>query len=598
MAPRLQRSRTPAAVVSGRSDAAASSRELSLLEVLAKRYALGTLSGPAVVELAAAAARDAGPQGPCSVRELAALESEIQHSRNLARAVRRVFSGAGFIDQPPLSRVELPISKRAPLEPEGTKVEPTAWPCVLPILELPSCVAPGERALTASTPALRRAAATWCETMSRQGCQVSPDELIPIGLYADAAPFSEHNSVFVVSWIFSSETRPERHVITTLASSHLCSCGCRGQCTLSSLWRALTWSMEHLARGRWPKKQQSGEPWNQEQEEWMAGKTVPRAALLQLRGDWSWFKLCFSFRAWSSKSICWRCDAGVEHSWADFGPTASWRDHRVSHEELVGRASAQLLPGAVSALFDIPGFRAESIAIDLLHTADLGVTSFAAGSLLHEEMREPTRGATNEERLRALNRELAEFYDRHPARSTIAELTPQAIQMSGKSPALKSKAAEARYLVPWLNELASSEEHRTRLSEEHYQTRALCFRALDNFYKSLEGQPWSPDDTRREGVSFLEHYGHLHDLARNLDAGETRVPSRGELCWHIKPKHHLFQHLVEEQVEELGNPRSYWTYTDESLMGVLSQVAAATPDPRGVCEQVMSKLRLLASLAL
>ncbi len=51
-------------------------------------------------------------------------------------------------------------------------------------------------------------------------------------------------------------------------------------------------------------------------------------------------------------------------------------------------------------------------------------------------------------------------------------------------------------------------------------------------------------------------------------------------------------------MDELGNPRSYWTYSDESLMGVLSVMAAATPDPRGVCEQVMSKLRLLASLAL
>ncbi len=168
MAPRLQRSRTPAAVVSG-SDAGASKRELSLLEVLAKRFALGTLSAPAVVELAAAAARDTGPGGACSVRELAALESQIEHKRNLARAVRRVFAGAGFIDQPPLSWVCLPISKRAPREPEGTRVESTPWPCVLPILELPSCLKPGERALTASTPALRQAAASWCETMARQG---------------------------------------------------------------------------------------------------------------------------------------------------------------------------------------------------------------------------------------------------------------------------------------------------------------------------------------------------------------------------------------------------------------------------------------------
>ncbi|MCP4243256.1 MAG: hypothetical protein GY772_22090, partial [bacterium] len=93
-------------------------------------------------------------------------------------------------------------------------------------------------------------------------------------------------------------------------------------------------------------------------------------------------------------------------------------------------------------------------------------------------------------------------------------------------------------------------------------------------------------------------YGGLHDELRPRAAGAPRAPVRDELPWRLKPKHHLFQHLVEEQVFQLGNPRGYWTYTDESIMGVLSVMAAATPDPRGVCEQVLWKLRLLASMNL
>ena len=39
------------------------------------------------------------------------------------------------------------------------------------------------------------------------------------------------------------------------------------------------------------------------------------------------------------------------------------------------------------------------------------------------------------------------------------------------------------------------------------------------------------------------------------------------------PKLHIFVHLCEWQAGEFGNPRSYWTYADEDLVGLLVECA-------------------------
>ncbi len=121
---------------------------------------------------------------------------------------------------------------------------------------------------------------------------------------------------------------------------------------------------------------------------------------------------------------------------------------------------------------------------------------------------------------------------------------------------------------------------------------------MSHFYGSLEVDPWSAASSKRCGQAFLESYGKLHDELREQAPADQRPARKGQLCWPIKPKHHLFQHLVEQQLEELGNPRAYWTYVDESLMGAIAMMAAATPDPRSVAQQVLEKLVLCEAIAL
>ena len=43
--------------------------------------------------------------------------------------------------------------------------------------------------------------------------------------------------------------------------------------------------------------------------------------------------------------------------------------------------------------------------------------------------------------------------------------------------------------------------------------------------------------------------------------------------WKLKPKIHTVQEMCEVQSELLSNQREFWTYRDESFMGVVSSMA-------------------------
>jgi hypothetical protein len=63
---------------------------------------------------------------------------------------------------------------------------------------------------------------------------------------------------------------------------------------------------------------------------------IPRAALLQVRGDWEWLCQCFRFRHFGAESFCWMCDAthtGVT-SYINVAPDAPYRQMRMTHERL------------------------------------------------------------------------------------------------------------------------------------------------------------------------------------------------------------------------------------------------------------------------
>ena len=66
-----------------------------------------------------------------------------------------------------------------------------------------------------------------------------------------------------------------------------------------------------LLTGEFPKFRHDGTPWadTDKARAGLKGSLGGRAGLMQLRGDWAWWKQVFSFPAWSNNKICWCCGA-------------------------------------------------------------------------------------------------------------------------------------------------------------------------------------------------------------------------------------------------------------------------------------------------
>ena len=88
----------------------------------------------------------------------------------------------------------------------------------------------------------------------------------------------------------------------------------------------------------------------------------------------------------------------------------------------------------------------------------------------------------------------------------------------------------------------------------------------------------------------------IKDLAANLvilyNALSSEAANSQLKRWKFAPQFHLFCHLCEIQAQTLGNPRTFWTYADEDLVGHLIEVARSC-HPSTVAETGMFKYLLL-----
>ena len=158
------------------------------------------------------------------------------------------------------------------------------------------------------------------------------------------------------------------------------------------------------------------------------------AALLQVRGDWSWLKQLFGFPSWASKQICWRCHAGTEdHPWWHFGKTATWRNHRCSSAEFFQRQRQQGIDP--SPLFGLPGFLLIMVCIDVLHALDLGVTQDLLGNVFWESLDCLWGDLRNKDlRFIELKKSIKEYYKTFKPPTQIDSITQEMVKREQKPP--------------------------------------------------------------------------------------------------------------------------------------------------------------------
>ena len=387
---------------------------------------------------------------------------------------------------------------------------------------------------------------------------------IPLGMHGDGGAFSKQDSLYIISWnslIGQGSTASKRFLFTVFRKSEMV------DGTLDAVFRVLAWSFNLMLEGKWPKKNYHGRAMAN------GGKDIAggwRAALCQVRGDWAFYTEVFRFPAWNSaERMCWLCRASStirRLSWADSRPGAGWRGTRWSHETYL-----EFLRGAGIAipilLVGIIGFRLECICIDTLHTVDQGLASHIIANVfwLYAVVRRVFGGDTQADCIAALFEHMKQWYksDRSARSSKLqGKLTVERIRTSKGWPKLKSKAAATRHLAAYAVHLVQSFG-----TPEDREVLAIV-QLLQKFYTIIASQSMFLTKEAKEALPELGR--NLAILYSGLAAKSAAAHSK---MWKMMPKLHLFVHLCEWQAVEIGNPRSFWTYADEDLVGLLCEVA-------------------------
>ena len=133
--------------------------------------------------------------------------------------------------------------------------------------------------------------------------------VFPACLYIDGLVYTKKDSV-IAFYAFNLITQV-RHLVAVLRKSTLCTCGCRGWCSLFPIMQLLAWSFQALAHGLYPAARHDSSDWpaSEESRAAVAGKSMPaRVVLLHLKGDWSEFAHTLGFPTWSSSlNPCFLC---------------------------------------------------------------------------------------------------------------------------------------------------------------------------------------------------------------------------------------------------------------------------------------------------
>jgi hypothetical protein len=230
------------------------------------------------------------------------------------------------------------------------------------------------------------------------------------------------------------------------------------------------------------------------------------------------------------------------------------------------RGAGMFLPILFVALI---GFRLECINIDVLHTVDQGVSSHVSANVFWHiaVVRNAFGGATQLERIKNLNTYLKEWYKKNQTLRRIqGNLTTERVRTSGGWPKLKAKAAATRHCILFCIHLMETFGDFAAPDNEDFKILGLC-NLLQRFYHlmNMESQFWSP-----------EAAAEIPELSMTMAALYASLAStafaEGIKAWKMMPKLHLLQHLLEHFGYQ-GNPRFFWTYQDEDLVGELIKVA-------------------------
>ena len=205
--------------------------------------------------------------------------------------------------------------------------------------------------------------------------------------------------------------------------------------------------------------------------------------------------------------------------------------------------------------------------IDVLHCVDQGVASHIVANVfwLFIKRKVFAPHLTQGQQVPKLYSAMQAHYKESKETSKIqGKLTVERIKTKGDWPKLKAKAAATRHLATFalhlIRKYGDGSLHDKRVL-------GVC-QLLCGFYEIIrdEGMFFSAaaqTKMSKTGSSLCVLYSQLLKQARD----------NNDRMWKFSFKFYLFQHLCEYQSREFGNPRFYWTYADEDLIGIVIKIA-------------------------
>lgn len=401
---------------------------------------------------------------------------------------------------------------------------------------------------------LSEAAAKHLDFVMREAAVSNP---VALGLWLDGTPcnWDRSKSVESICMNFAGQSGDSHNIRIPL------SCVMKHHClkhkTVDDMLKVVAWSMECALNGTFPSCRHNGKPFNKYDRTRAKMSSQPLGAhgiVVEVRADWACLKQTFRFPSWNEKQgCCFRCKvkpSGIKH----FDSTAPWRkpENRHSHWSLMTKIAT--LGYGICPIFSIPFLRSEHFVIDWLHCVDLGVAQDYLGNLFWAALPK-LEGKNREQRIAALFIKMQEFYKRTKVSSKLDDLKETMLRKKPTSaPKLRSKAAEARFLIPFAKELAQDIFSGENTMDQAIKESAIL---LNSCYEMLSKSKYSHELLADSCKRFCVLYGAL----------EACTP---DPFWKVKPKFHLFQELCEL---ENTCPSTCWTYRDEDFGGSIATAA-------------------------
>ena len=239
----------------------------------------------------------------------------------------------------------------------------------------------------------------------------------------------------------------------------------------------------------------------------------------------------------------------------------------------------------MSPLFSIPGFDFYNICIDSLHAMDLGLTQEICGNIFWECLGIYAVGRNKKKQIGDFVMKLKAHYKRMKTPNCINTVTLDMLKKDGKAPKLRARGAETRYVVPFALEIAVAVH--AEIQSDHTYNVLMCVSALMDFCMTFGVRPFPKDDAKIACLNAAHYYVLLAEEASSED----------KRAWVIKPKLHIFMEMGMFQVDELGDPMTYWAYRDETFVGLVSEIGETRGGPSDAATaplRIIERLRALS----